>query len=174
MASNLLEIGAVGRPHGVHGEVRLWLHNPRSDLLDRRVELIVQSPDGREARWHVTSAHVGKEKGARTVRVAEVRTREEAEAHVGWRLLVSPDVLPALADDEFYYHELPGFVAVTPSGRHVGVVRYVAETSVDVLAIETPGGGELLVPVVGDFVVTIDKPGRRVVVAEDIEARFQD
>ena len=169
-----IDIGTVGRPHGIRGEVRLWLHNRKSDLLDRKVELLGVAPDGREETWHVTMLLTGNEKSGRVVRLAEVKTREDAEARVGWRVFVSLSSLPALPEDEFYYHELPGFEVVTPLGRRVGVVRYVAETSVDVLAIETSDGGELLVPVVGDFVVSIEKPRRRVVVAEDIEARYED
>lgn len=168
-----LEIGVIGRPHGVRGALRLWLHNAASDLIEQLESVIAESGDGRtREQWTIRRVASGP-KGSRVLTVAEVDGRGAASERVGWRLVLPKAALPELADDEFYYHELAGWSAFLASGGELGVVREVIETSVDVLIIQRPApAGELLLPVLEDVVLEVDRPNRRVVVADDAPARF--
>lgn len=164
-----IEIGVVGKPHGLRGEMRVFFHNPTSELLGTLTEVSVVSPQGGEREtWSVRRLGPAK-KGVRILSAPEVADRDAASARRGWKLVVPRSALPALEEGEFYYHEVPGYRVETESGRQVGTVRRVVNTTIDVLEVERLDGGEWLVPVVGHYVLAIDRTGRRVVVAEEIE-----
>ena len=174
MKDTELEIGVVGRPHGVRGAFRLWLHNDESELADGLESLRLESPDGAVRE---TLGLRSLRDGPRSALVAEVEgvdSRDAAAARCGWKILIDKAALPDPGEDEFYYYEVPGFSVVTEqTGRSVGTVIRVTETSVDVLVVRLESGGELMIPVVSDFVAEIDRAGRRVVVVEDVESYFE-
>ena len=163
-----IEIGVLGRPHGVRGASSLFLHNPQSPLIDELEVLIAESPDGRE-RVQLTVRSVPKgRKGARTLITDEVSDRDEAAALTGHKVLIPKALLPELQDPgEFYYHELPGLPVLTRSGLCVGTVVRVMWTSVDVLVVRLEAGGELMIPVVEAYVCEVDAT-RQVTVVDDV------
>ena len=104
------------------------------------------------------------------VRLAGCDTREAAEALHAQPLRVALADAPALDDGEWWAHELEG-LAVTDGDRAVGTVRRMLELpSVEVLEVERADGSELLVPMVGDAIRTLDVAGRRV----DVDLGFLD
>ncbi len=174
MSDDLVELGVIGKPHGVRGAMRLHLHNSDSDLVHALDELLVHSPGGdTEAWWQVKRLGTAG-KGSLALTVAEVTDRNAAAAHRGWRIMFPKAALPPLEADEFYYHELPGFAVETPSGRRIGRVQQVTDTQLDVLEVAGDDGREWLIPVVSDFVVRIDRDARCVVVVENLEELFED
>ena len=104
------------------------------------------------------------------IRLHGCETREAAEALHGRPLLVALEHAPALEPGEWWAHELEG-LAVTDGDREVGTVRRMLELpSVEVLEVERADGSELLVPMVGDAIRSLDVPGRRV----DVDLGFLD
>ncbi|MGH9064205.1 MAG: ribosome maturation factor RimM [Acidimicrobiales bacterium] len=145
-AVSLLEVGRVGRPHGLRGEVVV-------DLLTDRVERVapgsVLSSDVGRLEVVRASPHAGRW----IVTFAGVEGREEAEGLRGVVLRAEP-----LRDPEaLWVHELIGSEARDVAGRRLGVVTAVeANPASDLLILD--GGG--LVPL--RFVVD-RAPGRVVV-----------
>ena len=96
------------------------------------------------------------------VRVRGCDTREAVERLHGTPLRVALADAPALEPGEYWAHELEG-CAVTDGGRAVGTVRQMRELpSVEVLEVVRDGGEELLVPMVGDAVRSVDVEARRI------------
>ncbi len=168
-----VELGSVSGVFGVRGEVRLFLHNPDSELLRKPRKVALIAPDGK--RYQVTvSSRSGA--GKRILgHFAEVAERELAASLKGWSLALAKSELPALDDDEFYVWQLEGaevFVADEEAGdRKVGTVMHVHNTpGGDLLEIEGPGELHAFVPCVEEFVVELDlEEGRVVVTAESLE-----
>jgi 16S rRNA processing protein RimM len=163
-----IEIGVIGRPHGVHGASSLFLHNPQSPLVKQLGEVILESADGQERLILTVKKVASGRKGAKTLVSEEVQDRDAAAALTGYKVLIPKEWLPDIEDeDEFYYHELLGASVETASGQPLGTVKDVIWTSCDVLTVALTAGGELLIPVVGDYVVTLDRAPARVVVVDD-------
>jgi 16S rRNA processing protein RimM len=150
----------------------VWLHNPKSTLLgdllrakagdaNTKGTLLVCAPEGEgfsEQTLSVGNLRSGR-KGARILRALEVNNRDEAAALNGWRILIPSESLPALgSDNEFYFHEIEGAAVVLASGKSLGFVRRVVETSCEVLEIERLDGNELLVPVLHETVESFGPP----------------
>jgi 16S rRNA processing protein RimM len=96
------------------------------------------------------------------VRLEGVASRDAAEALRDAPLGVPVAEAPALAEGEFWAHELEG-LAVVDGSRQVGVVRrLVGLPSCEALDVERADGSELLVPLVRDAIRSVDVPGGRV------------
>lgn len=144
-----IEIGRLGSPHGLRGEVTLHPHFPGSELPGIGMVAIVCLPGGRETRLVVRS----RRPVAKGVLVAfeGVPDRSAAEALRGGLVLVARDDLPPLDEGEFYYDDLPGLPVLLPDGCEVGRVRGVFRGATDVLEVDVQGA-EVLVPVAVGFV----------------------
>ena len=87
------------------------------------------------------------------VRLEGVEDRAAADALRGTALTVEEPQAPALAEGEWWAHELEG-CAVVDGERHVGTVsRMIELPSCEALEVRREGGGEpLLVPMVKDAI----------------------
>ena len=158
-----VEIGRLGRAHGVRGEVRLELFNAESAALDA-VDSVRVTWAGRPPR---DIALISLRQGTRGLLVAfeDVEDREAAARLTGAVVSVPRAVLPPAEDGEYYHCDVVGAVVYdAASDLRLGLVRRIEVTSCDVLDIRLDAGGSVLVPVTRDYVVSIgETPGRVVV-----------
>jgi 16S rRNA processing protein RimM len=154
-----VRVGQFGRPHGVRGELRLWLDNPGSTLLQRDPPLRARLSTGALAPLALTGLRPGGE--SLIARVAGVDDREAAARLCNVALEVPRSALPALEPGEFYHIDVIGAeVRDADGGALLGHVRGLTTTSVDVLIIATLAGDEVLVPILADVVPSIgEEPG---------------
>jgi 16S rRNA processing protein RimM len=154
-----IDIGRVGRAHGVHGWVHVRLFNPDSDLLEPGRQLLARQ-QGRPGRPLVIAEARGE-----LVRFEGVEERTAASALSLSILAMPASDLPELEDDEFYLHEAVGAqVLDADSGAPVGVVTGIVSTQQDMLEVRLTAGGTALVPVESDAVVSLGREPGRVVV----------
>lgn len=147
----LLEVGRIGRAHGLRGDLYIELITDRTErvavgarLQGRGTWLTVESARPAGSRW--------------LVHFAGVADRTAAEAYVNTQLLAEP--LPALSEDGMYVRDLIGAEVVGVDQQVYGrCVAVVANPAHDLLELESGA----LVPVVfvvdvGSARVTIDPP----------------
>jgi 16S rRNA processing protein RimM len=144
-ADELIEVGHIGRAHGVRGDLYVDL------LTDRTERLAVGSRVQARGTW--LTVETARPAGARwLVHFAGLADRTAAEAFVNSTVLAEP--LPALSDDGLYVSELIGADVVAADGTLYGrCVAVVANPAHDLL--ELADGS--LVPVV---FITDAAPGR--------------
>jgi 16S rRNA processing protein RimM len=98
------------------------------------------------------------------VKFEGIGSRTEAEALRG-SVFVTPGQLRALADGEFWEHEVMGCSVTDVAGEHLGrVTGLVRNPAQDLLWVTTPAG-DRLVPLVKGIVVDMD-PERGVIVVD--------
>ncbi|MGE0785787.1 MAG: ribosome maturation factor RimM [Sandaracinaceae bacterium] len=168
---DLVELAAVGRPHGIAGEVRVHPFNPQSDLLLSLDAAWLIRPDGRRERIAIAGCRPHGE--ALLVRFEGVSGRDAADALKGSRLALPRDALPEAAEDECYHVDLVGLTALDAEGREVGtVIEVLAYPSVDCLLVRG-GGLDREVPFLMPYVERLELAERRVVLAhlDDLETR---
>ena len=152
-----LEAGRVGRAHGLDGSFHVTGPRPRLLTLGMPTDL------GEIVR------RVGTDEKP-VIRLDGCETREAAEALHARPLRVALHDAPELDAGEWWAHELEG-LAVTDGDKAVGTVRRMLELpSVEVLEVERADGSELLVPMVGDAIRSLDVAERRV----DVDLGFLD
>lgn len=169
--------GRFGRTHGVRGEVRLWVYNAHSELLREGSRLFVSphpnSPtDTPRPPQHVlTVTRVRFDAKGALIAFSELKQREEAQLlnHLAW---VEPrSAFPETGEDEFYLVDLMGTegfaypVGSETSGdpkaregvRSLGRLTGIVEAGAgDLLVFEGSELGEVLIPNVEAFVISLD------------------
>jgi 16S rRNA processing protein RimM len=90
------------------------------------------------------------------VRLEGYEDRDAAQSVRGESLLVARSQAPELGPDEWWAEDLEG-CTVQDGDQTIGsVTRLLALPSCEVLEVQRAGGGELLVPLVGDAVRSVD------------------
>lgn len=154
-----VNVGRVGRPHGIRGDVVVGVRTDEPELrfaVGSRLDtdpadagpLIVAA-----MRWH---------SGTLLIRFDGIKDRDEAAELRGTWLSVDSGTLAAPEDpDEFRDHDLVGLSVQTTDGTVVGVVEDVLHHGQDVLAVRpvTDSGAsarEILVPFVRAIVTDVN------------------
>ncbi len=156
---NWLLAGRVGRPHGLDGSFHVT--RPNAQLLRDAAHVLID-----DAELEITR-RAGTDRSP-ILRVGGHDDREAAEALRGKDLMVAREDAPELGPDEWWAEDLTG-CDVHDAGRPVGVVRQLLELpSCEVLEVQRPEGGDLLVPLVSDAVREVDLDRRAI----DVDLRF--
>lgn len=161
--SDEVEIGLVNGVFGVHGEVRLFLHNRESRWLFRTRKVTLEGPKGQRRS---VSMRAREGAGRRVLGfISEVSNPEQAAGLKDWKILVPISSLPQPNPDEFYIWQVEG-MEVWVAGRRVGVVRHVhSQGPTDILEVKMPGGTGY-VPALETHVESIDLENGRVLICE--------
>lgn len=171
-SNSFITVGKLGRPHGIRGDLRLWIYNPNSTLVDGASSFEIISERGERRTLTLSKARRGKDNRSMIIATEEINNRTDAEALNGWEVLWPTDSLPTLDEGEFYYYKVEGCEVVTESGQPVGTVKQLIETSHPVMVITCKGRSELLLPVLETVVLKMDFENNRVVVADDAPDMF--
>jgi 16S rRNA processing protein RimM len=149
VASDLVPVGRVGRPHGIDGS------------------FFVEGPSDREGAFAVgTTLHVDGEPakvvGSKRGSGGRPVIRLDRRVDRGATLAVPRATLPELGEDEYYAFQLVGLEVTEEGGRVLGRVRDVVDYPAnDVLELDTG----LSLPLVEACVREVDLEGGRIVVS---------
>ncbi len=162
MPDRRIQLGVIGRAHGVRGLVRITSHT--ADPADLTAYGPLSDAEGRGyiLRWKAEGvAEVSRVVDGVAVKVAD---RTQAEKLTNTRLFVDRDALPPADADEYYLADLIGLTAVDPAGRALGTVSVVHDYGAGASFEIVREGAPLLVPFTAACVPTVDIAGGRLVV----------
>ncbi len=137
-SEELIVVGKVSSVYGVKGWVKLYsFTEPMSNLLDFS-QLYIK----RGGQWQPTSITEGRQHGKSLVASLKgVDDREQAKALAGSELAVSQSELPALAAEDFYWHQLEGLQVLTEIDgvrQLLGVVDHMMATGANDVMVVHP------------------------------------
>ncbi len=158
--TEVLAVGRIRRPHGVHGEV---LADVTTDFPERVVAGIelglgTSAPE----RWLLLD-RVRLHKGCWLLSFAGVTSREEVEP---WReswLFLPAQERSKLPPRYYYEHELVGMTCVAADGSALGEVTEVTFGAGPAQLTVRSADGEVLVPFTSPIVVRVELPQRTIV-----------
>jgi len=152
--SGELRAGRVGRPHGLDGS--FYVTRPLSRLLGLGMSVTVAGRSVAIVRRAGTDSRP-------IVRVEGVEDRGAAEALRGAEVTVPAQEAPALAEGEWWAHELQG-CALLDGERLIGTVERLIELpSCEALEVAREGARErVLVPMVKDAIRRVDVAKREI------------
>jgi 16S rRNA processing protein RimM len=162
-------LGVVGKPHGIRGELWLRPHNVQGadSFASLRTLLLVKG--GVTRAFTVASLHVVPD-GA-IVKLEGVDGREAAAALTLSEVRAPRSKLPPLAQGEFYVGDVIGCAVIHEDGTSLGVARGTFWNGAhDVMIVEGQHQvpelpTEHLIPLLPQFVLSVDVTGRKVVVS---------
>ncbi len=160
-------LGAVARPHGVRGELRVQPFNRDSELMLGLDEVLLRGQDGIERKVGVEWARGAND--AILMKLESIDDREGADAVRGAHVCARREHFPALADGEFYVCDLQGARVVVRDGEapewELGRVRDLRTyPTVDTILVDAKeGGSPWEVPLVDSVVESVDPQANLVV-----------
>ena len=122
---------------GIRGELRVFLFNPQSKLLNKWKSAFLWDGKGEPQPVRVkTRSGAGKKIiGA----IEGVNTPEQAKSIMEQLILFEKANLPRAVEDEWYHHELIGMAVNTESGEWLGQIVEIVPGKVDILVAEGNG-----------------------------------
>lgn len=149
------------------GEIALRPYNPNGRGLEMLRRIVLEREGRRETREVSACRAVA---GGYLLRLAGVADREAAAALTLAEVRVPRAALPPLGPGEYYVEDVPGCAVVDETGAPLGIaVGTFWNGAHDVVTVSAPDGREHLIPLVPDFVLTVDGPGRKLTVRWDTE-----
>ncbi len=142
MSSQIITLGKISGIFGIHGALKVFsFTEPRENILNYPSWLLKKNNE-------VINVDLisGKPQGKTIIaRLKGVSDRDAAAILVDSEIQISKSLLPAIADDEYYWHDLIGLKVETLDGINLGVVDSILETGAnDVLIVK--GDRERLIP----------------------------
>ncbi len=159
-------VGRFGRAHGLKGFISIQsFTNPRENILSY-------------ADWHVylnkawqplDVLHVEVNNKLILAQIEGYREREQLANLTNHEIAVNRTELPALEEDEYYWHELIGMEVINQQGIVLGKVTEILPTGAnDVLVVS--GEKRYLIPYLpGQFISKIDSSQKAIIVEWDAD-----
>lgn len=183
VARRWVTVGVVARPFGMRGEMRVRVETDFPERFQPGARLFwwlppaPQPPPSTEPE-ETAPPRKGK-KPPRTMQPQEcyiksvrwqgnqliltlegIETREQAERLRGAWLLIPPEERMPLEEDEYYIDDLIGMEVFTETGQRIGKLKDVRKGA----AYDYFEVGQYLIPAVGEYILEIDVPNKRMVV----------
>lgn len=99
------------------------------------------------------------------MKFTEIQDRNEADTLRGKFVLTAIENAVPLDEDEYYLYEVIGLTVVTDDGRTLGTIKEVMETGAnDVYIVDSRQYGEILIPVLDEFIKDIDFDASRITI----------
>jgi len=170
-ASDTLVVGKIGAPYGVKGWVKITSYTHELDGIFAYTPWLLSL--GQEGKEYAVDQWRTHNKGL-VAKLVGVENRDDAESIKNLEISIKAELLPQLADDDFYWRELVGMQVVTEQGYGLGVVKELFETGAnDVMLIKANlndafGQKERMVPYLLDQVVKqVDRQAKTIKVDWD-------
>lgn len=154
-----LIIGKIRRPHGVKGEVLFETRTTFPERIKPGIRVYIS-----EKKTTFTIESVRPQKENLLVKFKEISDCDEAGIYRNQMVYVQAKGLPALVEDEFYFHELIGLEVRTERGEWLGQVDEIIETGANEVLVVKGEGKEHLFPFLKDVVLNVNLDKKEIIV----------
>lgn len=154
-------LGKIAKKFSFKGEVLIYLDSDDTEIYEQMESVFVEIGKNL-VPFFIQDARLHKNDFLR-VKFEDVDSEGDAEALLGKALYLPLDLLPKLEGNKFYFHEVIGFDLEDKRLGVVGKIESVNDSSAQPLFEVKKGEIEILVPMIDQFLVEIDRKGKRVV-----------
>lgn len=152
--NSLVESGQIVGFHGLRGDLKVRPLSGDPTALLAAAEVFLRLPDGGLRR--VGPLRQSLHKGLVLLRLEGFETLSAVEGLKGCSILLDREELPALDDDEFYWHQIEGARVVDRRQGEIGRLQSMFSTAAHDTWVVRGARGEVMIPVVEAFVLAID------------------
>ena len=150
------QLGYVIKTHGLHGEVSILLDVDFPESY-QNLESVFVAAKGSDALVPFFVESIAVRHNKAIVKFEDIDTIEQAEDLPKSRLFLPLASLPALEDDQYYYHEIVGFTVEDEQQGTLGAVQDVYESTGQDMIVMQYQEKEVFIPINDDIVLRVDK-----------------
>ena len=149
---DFLLLGKVSKAHGLRGEVKVLAFSGQPENFKGYKELVLlESSEKLSPALVVEKTRIqGK---TVIVKLASIESREQAEAIEGCGVLLAKTLLPATADNEYYWYQYQGKIVIDINGQTIGRVESLFNNGAQDILVINSGDDEILIPVTRNIIV---------------------
>lgn len=157
-----IEAGVLVRPHGVRGEIVADVKSDLVDLLVDGVGIRLVSQAGAESMPKAEQVRVHQ--GRAVIKFEGADSREAAEALRGSTLWLTREQIGELPEGRYFVDDILGLKVYCESGELLGRIDEVLCMPASDIYVVRGDGGEILLPVIDEVILSVDIEGGKVVV----------
>ena len=152
-ADRWVDVGRIGKPHGLKGEVVVHYFGDAPDRFAAGSEVSLFQKGQRRTLTVATTRPMPKKFVVRFEGFARI---EDIESLRGGLLQVKAGDLPALEADSNYHFELIGLAVLDVGGTCLGRLEEILSTGGNDVYIVRGDGREYLIPAIQDAILSVD------------------
>ena len=148
-----LLLGKVTKAHGLRGEVKIFSFSGQPENFKGYKEVSLVDSTGKLSSALAVEKFRVQGKTV-IVQLATVKSRDQAEKIEGMGVLLSKNLLPQTAEDEFYWYQYEGKMVSDQDGRTIGRVESLFNNGAQDIMVVKAGKKEILIPVTKTIIVS--------------------
>lgn len=154
-------VGRIVKTHGIKGEVTLRIDNDDFDEVDELNYFLLDINDNLIPYF---IDKIGFHSNKSFILFQDVRTLEAASQLVGVAAYLPLDLLPETEGNDFYSHEVVGFMVVDEAKGELGNVQEIIEYPTQSLIQIIKDDKEILIPIHDDIIKDVDRVEKKIYV----------
>lgn len=154
-------LGKIAKKFSFKGEVLIYLDTDEPELYENMESVFVEF-NKNLVPFFIESAALHKNDFLR-VQFEDVDSEEEADKLIGCEIYLPLNMLPKLEGNQFYFHEVIGFEIEDKRVGVFGKIVSINDTTAQPLFEVVNGEVEILIPMIDQFLVEIDRKNKKVV-----------
>jgi 16S rRNA processing protein RimM len=154
-------LGKIAKKFSFKGEVLIYLDTDEPEEYQDMESVFVEF-NNNLIPYFILNSSLHKNDFLR-VKFEDIDSEEEADAIMGNAIYLPLKMLPKLTGNKFYYHEVIGFEIEDKRLGVFGVIQSINDSSAQPLFEVLNGDIEILVPMIDQFLVKIDRDNKKVI-----------
>ena len=153
-------LGKIAKKFSFKGEVLLYLDTDEPELYENMESVFVEF-NKNLVPFFIKNSSLHKNDFLR-VEFEDVDSEEEADSIMNCEVYLPLSMLPKLTGNQFYYHEVIGFEIEDKRLGVFGKIVSINDSSAQPLFEVINGNVEILIPMIDQFLVKIDRDNKKV------------
>lgn len=152
-------LGTIVGKYSFKGEILAKLDTDSPNTYINLESILIETPQGL-VPYFIDWSQLHKSSLLR-IKFEGVDSDHDAEALIKKGLFLPLDMLPPLEGNQFYYHEITGFIAIDQMDKEIGIIKNVNDSGPQPLFVIDADGTEILIPVHDNFIKNLDRQGKK-------------
>jgi 16S rRNA processing protein RimM len=154
-------LGRVAKTHGIKGEVSIKIEADDPSAYQNMKYFFLEI-NKVLTPFFVESLSMNGDKFF--VAVQDVKTVEKASELVGKVVYLPLEMLPKLKGNQFYFHEVVGFIVIDEVKGELGPINEILQYPTQAIIQIHKGEKEILLPVLNEIILKVDRKAKRLYV----------
>ncbi|GAA4047083.1 ribosome maturation factor RimM [Flavobacterium chungnamense] len=154
-------LGKIAKKFSFKGEVLIYLDTDEPELYQEMESIFVEF-NKNLIPFFIENSNLHKGDFLR-VKFEDVDNEEQADEIINCEVYMPLNMLPKLEGNKFYFHEVIGFEIEDQRIGVFGKIVSINDTSAQPLFEVINGNVEILVPMIDQFLVKIDRENKKVI-----------
>lgn len=154
-------LGKVSKKFSFKGEVLIYLDTDEPELYQNMESVFVEINKSL-VPFFIERSQLHKGDFLRVL-FEDFKNEEDADSVIGCHVYLPLSMLPKLEGNKFYYHEIIDFDVEDIRLGFIGKLQRVNDSNAQPLFEITNDGIEILVPMIDDFIVKVDRENKKLI-----------